>query len=224
MKLTRERSWNYWQSSPDSFSELYQEKSSIFSPETIVGKFLKRRTEILYQLLDTDKSFRLLDVGCGSGVHLVDLLTSFKEVVGVDYSQGMLDIAAGELKKTKRRNWQLINADAARLPLKTNYFDRLIAMGLLDYVQNPTQVLKEFRRVVKKGGQIIFSLPKKPSLFSPLRSPLGILIKKYVFHLPPIDNTLSLNELLDLLAQSRFTPEKIESVWTAMWMVKAKAT
>ena len=217
------KSYSYWQSSPSSFSKLYGNVLNTLSPSGIVSHFLNHRTQVLTRMLEPRKRGVLLDVGCGSGIHLVHFAPLFKKVVGVDYSDSMLDLARKELQHIPKSKWQLVNSDTANLPFAKSQFNVVIAMGLLDYVDSPSEVLRECRQVLKPQGTIIFSIPKKPSLFGFLRSPFGIAIKKYVFNLPPIDNTVSLPSLLKLLTDNKFCLQEIDSVWTAMWMVKAKA-
>jgi len=49
--------------------------------------------------------------------------------------------------------------DAAKMPVKKNYFDVVICSQLLEHVLSPTQVLKEILRVLKPGGMLLMSVP-----------------------------------------------------------------
>jgi len=214
----------YWLFQPENFSNLYKKTANWFSPSAIVARFLEQRTTMLFKMFEGSKNLKLLDVGCGSGIHLAKYAKNCKEVVGVDYSKNMLKIAESTLNYLPLKNWKLVKADAEKLPFSNGEFDVAIAMGLLDYVSSPKKVLIECQRVLKKGGLIIFSIPKNPSIFAFLRTPLGNLIKRFIFNLPPVDNAVSYSDLITLLQETKFKPIKISSVWTAMWMVKAKAS
>lgn len=222
MKKATGKSSEYWHTKAKHFSDLYQTASLTQLPSRIVAGFLERRSEILITLLPTPPIKRLLDLGCGSGPHMKLLQSSCKEMIGVDYSLQMLEMAKKNLKNEQKRNWKLIRSDAAHLPLPSHTFDCIIAMGLLDYVPSPQAVLKECRRMITPSGILIVSMPKKPSLFSLLRNPLGDFIKRVVFHLPPIDNALTKTELIALCSACGFTLTDITAVWGAMWMVRAK--
>ena len=221
MKKTTPKSDVYWQKNPKQFSDLYTQTPWIISPSTVVARFLSDRSTLLLSLIPAHPS-HLLDLGCGSGPHIKLLLQSAKQIVGVDYSQHMLDIAKKNLGQQKKHTWKLIQADAANLPMPSNSFDCIISMGLLDYVPSPLLVLKECRRVITKDGVLIVSMPKKPSLFSLLRNPAGDWLKRVLFHLPPIDNAVTKTELISLIHAAGFHMITIGSVWSAMWMIKVK--
>ena len=222
MKNATQRSFSYWQQKAQQFSNLYTNTNIPFFPSSIVACFLKDRTKLLLSLLPPPPIHHLLDLGCGSGHHIKLLITSCEHIVGVDYSKQMLELAKKNLKNLKIHTWQLIHTDAANLPVKTRSFDCVIAMGLLDYIPSPQQVLKECRRVITSKGICIITVPKKPSLFSLLRNPLGDFIKRVIFHLPPIDNAITKTELETLAKNTGFHILSVKSLWDAMWIVKMK--
>ena len=216
------RSLSYWQKKAQHFSNLYDSQSPANIPSRIVAKFLKDRTDVLLSLLPASPIHHLLDLGCGSGEHIKLLSPRCRRITGIDYSKQMLDIARVNLKKMARKNWRLVHADAEKIPFPPHTFDVVIAMGLIDYVPNPKKVLSECRRVMTEDGTLVISIPKKPSIFSLLRNPLGNVIKRIIFHLPPIDNAYTRSELIALFALSGFTLSHMNALWGAMWMVKAK--
>ena len=158
-----DRTKNYWIQRAAYFHRHYQQTS--LSLRTFVGKFLDKRTSTLLKLMPTSKNTVLLDIGCGSGIHLKVFAPRYKLIVGVDYSQPMLNLAKSELQRLELHNWKLIMADAHTLPLPDKQFDCVIAMGLLDYVSSPAVVLSEVSRVLKTGGVVIATIPKQPSFF-----------------------------------------------------------
>jgi ubiquinone/menaquinone biosynthesis C-methylase UbiE len=162
----------------------------------------------------------MLDLGCGSGPHIQLLSPRCKKITGIDYSWQMLDLARMTLAHTAKKNWRLVHADASHIPFGKGTFDCIIAMGLLDYVPSPLEVLKECRRVIASKGMCIITIPKKPSLFSFLRNPIGEWVKRVIFHLPPIDNALTRGELETLLQNAGFQILAVKSVWGTMWMIK----
>jgi len=50
-------------------------------------------------------------------------------------------------------------ADAHSLPFKDNYADAVIAESLLEHLENPSQAVKEFYRVLKLGGMLYIITP-----------------------------------------------------------------
>jgi ubiquinone/menaquinone biosynthesis C-methylase UbiE len=216
-----EARYEHWQHQPEHFAAFY-EKPSPMSPSGIVAHFLEARTAALEEFLNLQQDNRLLDVGCGSGIHMIRFVDRCAFVAGVDYSDAMLEIARRTLESTGQKNWELKTSDAGKLPYPDASFDAVIAMGLLDYVPDALEVLKEFARVLKPGGQAIVTIPKTPSIFSPLRSRLGNFIKRHVFNLPPVGNVQTRSSVTVLLENAGYRVEAVRPIWTAMWMVKAR--
>jgi ubiquinone/menaquinone biosynthesis C-methylase UbiE len=208
------RSGAYWKGRAASFAGYYRGSSSAL--RGFVSRFLDRRTRVLAALMDPWPGGRVLDLACGSGVHLGTLGGASRRVVGVDYSEQMLRLAGAGLERG-----QPGNASARRLPFRAGSFDALVSMGLLDYVQAPEAVLAECHRVLGQGGVLLVSAPKAPSAFFLLRTRLGERVKAALFDLPPIVNVLRAGQLDALLERGGFVPERVTSVWTTMWMVRA---
>jgi len=206
----------YWKEQAESFSSLYGGRRRL-SPKAFVTRFLDARGSLLELLADAPDQVRVLDLGCGSGVHLAQLAPRCRRLVGADYSERMLRLAHG----ASRGAAGLVLSDAHALPLRDASFDLVVSLGLLDYVRSPPDVLRECRRVLAPGGRLVLSAPKTPSAFAWLRSRLGNRIKQAVFDLPPIVNVFDRAGLLQLLRETGFVPTDVASVWTTMWMVRA---
>ena len=213
----------YWKEQGVDFSKYYQ-RTERFSLKRFVSRFLNGRTQMLMSLLDAHEDARVLDVGCGSGIHMKLLAPRVREIVGLDLSEQMLSSAQSELEKLDRRNWTLKLGDAQDLPFPDNSFDWIVSMGLFDYVPSAERVLNECARVLRNPGYMVFGIPKKPSLFFFLRTRIGFVIRKKLFGLPPIENIVTRAQLEDLLRAAGFRICSLGSLWTAMWMVKAVKT
>ena len=109
---------------------------------------------IILSFLGNIKNKKILDAGCGSGIRSKILARKGAKVIGVDISKNMLDIAREYCKGLKIR---FDKASIDKLPYKNNSFDIIIASLVIHYLKNPNKAFKEFHRVLKKGGILIFS-------------------------------------------------------------------
>jgi phosphatidylethanolamine/phosphatidyl-N-methylethanolamine N-methyltransferase len=98
---------------------------------------------------------RILDVGIGTGISLLDFAPS-NQIVGVDISEPMLRRARQRVAEAGLKNVACLAVmDAERLGFADAYFDVLVAQYVITAVPNPDAVLTEFARVTKPGGEII---------------------------------------------------------------------
>ncbi|GAA4923010.1 ubiquinone/menaquinone biosynthesis C-methylase UbiE [Stackebrandtia albiflava] len=97
----------------------------------------------------------VLDAGCGSGPILLDLVAGGATVVGIDGSQGMIDIARRRLGPAT----DLRVADLADpLPFDDAVFDDVVCSLALHYLEDWQPPLQEMRRVLKPGGRLVLSV------------------------------------------------------------------
>ncbi|MBV1939285.1 class I SAM-dependent methyltransferase [Streptomyces sp. BV286] len=95
---------------------------------------------------------RVLDAGCGTGRALPPLRDAVGPsgvVLGADLTPAMLEAAAGA---GRDRAGQLLVADVARLPLRTESLHAVFAAGLIAHLPDPAENLRELARVVRPGG------------------------------------------------------------------------
>jgi demethylmenaquinone methyltransferase/2-methoxy-6-polyprenyl-1,4-benzoquinol methylase len=126
------------------------------------------RTEAI-GLLDLSPDDRVLDVGCGTGFATEGLLEEVDEVHGLDQSAHQLEKAYAKFGKRGRVRFHL--GDAERLPFEDDSFDVVWSSGSIEYWPDPVATLREFRRVVKPGGQVLVVGPNEPS--EPVRKRLA---------------------------------------------------
>lgn len=94
---------------------------------------------------------RALDIGCGSGL-LVDKLASYyDEVVGIDISDQMLNLAK---VRRQRSNTAYLNMDAAHLSFKEK-FDFIVSRTTFHHLNNIPNVIKQMKGLLNDGGKIV---------------------------------------------------------------------
>jgi demethylmenaquinone methyltransferase/2-methoxy-6-polyprenyl-1,4-benzoquinol methylase len=109
---------------------------------------------------------KILDLASGTGDFALALLALNPErVVGMDISNGMLEIGRKKMKDRKVDHIiDMCNGDSENLPFEDHYFDGLtVGFGVRNY-ENLRKGLSEMLRVVRPGGKIVileFSKPKR---------------------------------------------------------------
>ena len=100
-------------------------------------------------------SARILDAGCGDGIHIAVLEDAAPRAaggqrVGVDVSQAAL--CAAVLRG--QGNWDVQKASVEQLPFPDGQFDAVYSYGVLGYVEHPQRGFEELCRVVRPGGLV----------------------------------------------------------------------
>ena len=113
--------------------------------------------EGIISLLRLKQGELVADVCCGMGRHSIPLAQRGMQMVGLDASQMMLDIA-DEMAGAKDRP-MLVRGDAARLPYRDASFDAMVNLFdsfgyFLDDEQN-LAALEETARCLKPGGRFL---------------------------------------------------------------------
>jgi phosphatidylethanolamine/phosphatidyl-N-methylethanolamine N-methyltransferase len=100
---------------------------------------------------------RILDVGIGTGISLLDFSRANK-IVGVDISEPMLRKAHRRVIEERLDNVECIAVmDASKLAFPDNSFDVVVAQFLITAVPDPDATLDEFLRVTRPGGEVILA-------------------------------------------------------------------
>lgn len=109
---------------------------------------------------------KIIDLAAGTGdFSLAATRLHPDRIIGVDISDGMLEMGRKKIKKKKKDHIiTLVNGDSENLQFEDNEFDALtVGFGVRNY-ENLEKGLAEMLRVLKPGGKAIileFSKPKK---------------------------------------------------------------
>ena len=90
---------------------------------------------------------RVLDIGCGTGRHLLFLRQLSLDITGVDASPHMINLA----RKRLGDRCDLKTGMAEELPFDDNEFDLALLINSLEFLDDPLEALREAGRVAKKG-------------------------------------------------------------------------
>ena len=93
----------------------------------------------------TDK---ILDLGTGGGEKLLQKFPEVREILGTDYSEGMIETANENLKKSGRKNITFRVMDNTKMDTPDEYYDIVVARNT---VIDPKAIYK----TLKKGGTLL---------------------------------------------------------------------
>jgi len=124
---------------------------------------------------------RILDVGCGGGILSEGLANLGAEVLGIDLSEELIDIAElHSLESGIGAQYQKISAEALA-EREPESFDHVTCMEMLEHVPQPGSIIQACARLVKPGGMVFFStLNRKPKAYL-----LAIVAAEYILKMLP---------------------------------------
>lgn len=138
-----------------------EELLDIFSAVEGYHWWFEGRRRLLRRVMGSwiGKGYTILDIGCGTGKEL-EFLGKYGKVWGIDKSAKA--VAYCQAHKLKR----VVKADATKLPFGSESFDRVVLLDVLEHIKNAPMALKEAKRVLKRGGEMVITVPSCPALWS----------------------------------------------------------
>ena len=122
--------------------------------DNLLGTVSQPLSVQIFQEYTKDKSLRIIDVGCGTGLVGVELeKDGFTNFDGIDISQEMIDIA-------KQRGYSklFIGSLNNSLPCENDEYDAALCVGVFTHGHVGSDRLDELVRIVKPGGIICFTI------------------------------------------------------------------
>lgn len=103
-----------------------------------------------------NQNVRILDLGCGSGAFGKFFLKKGFQIIGLDFSFGLLQQAV--------KRFPVVSGDAENIPFLDRCFDAVIGGGLIHHFPNPKNLLNEVFRVLKNNG---YFFTQDPNILHP---------------------------------------------------------
>lgn len=137
---------------------------------------------------DVPEPFRLLDVGCGTGTFAGMLAaTSLRaEVVGLDYSPAMCQVASAKAREVGlRERARFVTGDSEHLPFADASFDFVTCGNSFHHYPHQENVVAEVRRVLRPGGRFMLIDGFRDNIVGWMTFDVIIgAVEKHVFHAP----------------------------------------
>ncbi len=139
-----------------------------------------------------------LDAGCGAGYGAEMLANAgAKKVYGVD-------LAAPSIKygREHHQHQNLIfrQGNIAKLDFPSDFFDLVVALEVIEHVEDYEQTIEEFYRVLKPKGLLVISTPNK-AIYSPDSKKPFYPFHKHEFYLKDLKKMLRVFEIKEISGQ-----------------------
>ena len=110
----------------------------------MIGEFfiISRRINKKIKSVFTDKSDKILDLGCGSNPKYHKSING--RILCFDKTESKITDVVG---------------DANNLPFRANSFDKIISVNSFYYFDNPFKVVKDVHKILKNSGKLILIMP-----------------------------------------------------------------
>ena len=141
----------------DTSASHYDSTRSAIGVEILLGVLAASKTRL--------GDMSILDVGCGTGNYLAALRPYLKDLIGLEYSTGMLGQAVGKLESADPVH--LVRGSAFGLPFAAQRFDAVMFNQVVHHFDEGGSepedfpmlqlALGEAHRVLRPGGTILFN-------------------------------------------------------------------
>jgi SAM-dependent methyltransferase len=120
-----------------------------------------RETNFICKFLPKKKKSQILDLGTGTGSHLINLIKKGHAVDGVEISSNMLKIAKRKIAKNNiKKNFNLYKKDLIKFKGRKNNYDAIISLfHVINYLKNINSLKKFFlnsHKGLKRDGILLF--------------------------------------------------------------------
>ncbi len=147
-------------------SRAFNKRTGRLSKELITKE--KDRIKKALSLSDISKNSKVLLLGVGTGAQLDECKRFTKFVKAIDLN-------------ARRRDIQKFDLNSGRLPFGSNSFDIVFALEIVEHLFYPNFVLNEIHRILKWGGQAIFSFPNEYTLINKIKFILDRQLEEHGF-------------------------------------------
>jgi len=134
------------------FERVAERYAGLYAENSAVGAGFRLRQQRVFALFDKPRG-KVLDVGCGPGVAVAELLARGCTYHGVDAAAGMIEQCRRRFGDQPRAHFSVATAEHTGMPDAT--FDAVLCIGVLDRLAHDGPVFAELTRVLKPGGTLL---------------------------------------------------------------------
>ncbi len=144
------------------FDKKYLSSKNFIEPFAIWTKLIDKYSH---------QDFRVLDLGCGSGIFTIYSAERNSSAIGMDGSEEMLKICRQRKANAETYNVDFIQSNINDLQQNlTEKFDLIICSSVLEYLDDLEGSLRSISSSLNENGLLIFSMPNRQSFYRKLES------------------------------------------------------
>lgn len=145
----------------------------------LLGRLYRQRVELC--LAECSGGERVLEVGFGCGLTFQNLAGMYHEVHGLDLFADIEKVDKFFQEKGIRTH--LKNGNVLDMPYPAEVFDSVLLISILEHLKPEEQpvAMREIRRVLKPGGQLVYGVPVERPLMAFLFRIMGVNIRELHF-------------------------------------------
>jgi ubiquinone/menaquinone biosynthesis C-methylase UbiE len=137
--------------------------------------FPRGRASVALRFLEPRSSDCILDVGCGQGYfERYFLIGKIHKVRAIDVNPEAIDYA-----KKRDGDAYYLCGDASHLPFQDREFDKAVCLDTLEHVRDESKTLSEIRRVLRRDGLLVLSVPNDFLNFMDISNILPMLQRRF---------------------------------------------
>jgi len=170
-------------------------------------KWFEEEKKYLQKIITPDA--KVLEVGCGDGRSIFDILPVTKNITGIDHDDKA--IADAKDNFSNYPSIKILKADATKLPFENEEFDFVVCMTTFaNFADKKFIILEEMKRVLKNSGKIIISVFSEDALEDRMKiyKASGVEIKKIENGKVVFDESLGDN------ISEQFSKEQLEDIFS----------
>ncbi len=125
------------------------------------GRLLAYRLGIIRRLMAGARHGTLLEIGCGTAIHLIPLAERFVSAIGADLSHEMIRVASRAAEGSPWRDRISLRVDMAEelATVQDRSVDVVLCVGALEHMWDQSRVVRQVRRVLRPGGRFVCLAP-----------------------------------------------------------------
>jgi len=163
---------------------VFEEKATVQSWDSdyyppIAERYYDAAIATMLQLMDVEPGAKVLDAGCGPGLHSARVARAGFHVCAIDFSQTMLQEAQSRVAKAGLASFvEFRQEDLTNLTLQDASFRYVFSWGVIIHIHDVEKALDGLARIVEPGGKLALYVTNKDAWDHKLERLLRFLIRK----------------------------------------------